>query len=240
MLRNNKDSRYYRRSGVGFWRCLSVLVAVILLARGLGAYGQVQETSGVVQLGNTLQYGTTSYSVMCSFPSTADVGTNLTITFTLHVNSFHGLVEYVTNYRILAGVFIGSQHLQGLSSSTQNSSFLYPGSTWGPNNITIPLTANNTGLARGQSANATVSITLQDGIYYGGQLIVYTTEPAMQGVAGGLVIQNTAATSSSTSTISSTSQAYVPYAILAAAGAVMMVGAALWPRSPRSTPIPKS
>lgn len=234
MLRDNSDRR------VDFWRCLSVLAAVILLAGGLGARGQAQDTSGVAQLSNTLQYGTTSYSVTCSFPSVAEVGTNLTITFTLHVNSFSGLVEYATNYRVLAGVFVGSQNLQGLVSGTQNSSFLYPGSTWGPYNITIPLTANNTGLARGQSANATVSITLQDSVYYGGQLALYTTEPAMQGVAGSLVVENGVAISSSTSTPSSTGQDYVPYAILVAAGAVMMVGAALWPQSPRSTPVPRS
>jgi len=239
MLRNEKDSRGHRRTRL--WRFVPALVAAILLIPALGAHAEVQVTSGTAQLGNTLQYGNTSYSVKYSYPSTAEVGSNLTITVTLHVNSLTGLVEYITNYGLVAEVFIGSQVLQGSFSSTQNSTFLYPGSSWGPYNITIPLTANNTGLAKGNSANATLSVTLQDNVFYAApQLNVYVTEPAMQGVAGGLLIQNPVTSTSTSTTTSSTGQTYLPYLVLVAAGAVMMVGAALWPRRPRPAPAPKS
>jgi hypothetical protein len=239
MLRSEKDSRErgHRRTRPSPF--LPVLVAAILLIPVLGAHAEVQVTSGTTQLGNTLHYGNTSYSVKYSYPSTAEVGSNLTITVTLHVNSLSGLVEYITNYGLVAEVFIGSQALQGSFSGTQNSTFLYPGSSWGPNNITIPLTASNTGLAKGDSANATLSISLQDNVFYGQQLNVYTTEPAMQGVAGSLLIQNGATSTSTSTTTSSTGQTYLPYAVLVVVGAIMMVGAALW-REGTAQLVPKS
>ncbi len=212
------------------------LLAVILLIPALGVNAEAQNASGTATLGNSLQYGNTSYSVGCSYPSTALVGSNLTITVTLHVISLTGLVEYITNYGIVAQVFVGSQVLEGSALSTANATFLYPGSSWGPFNITIPLTANNTGLAKGDSANATLGITLRDSVFYSApQLNVYVTEPPMQGVAGSLLIENPATSTSTSTTTPSAGPISITYAALVVAGAVMMIGAALWPRVPRST-----
>jgi hypothetical protein len=233
MVHDKRGGRERRPKRTWSWRFFPALLAMILLVPVTGALAQAQDTSGTVQLGNALQYGNTSYSVKYSYPSTAEVGTNLTITVTLHVDSLTGLVEYTTNYGLVAELFVGSQHLEGSVSSTQNATFLYPGSYWGPNNITIPLTANNTGVVQGESENATLSITLRDSVYYGGQqLNVVTTEPRMQGLVGSLVIQNSVTSTSTSTTASGTGQSYVPYAILAGAGAVLMLGAVLWPRGP--------
>lgn len=109
---------------------LSVFLAVVLLISALGASAQAQDATGTAKLGNSLQYGNTSYSVKCTYPSTAVVGSDLVITVTLHVDSLTGLVAYITNYGLVAQVFVGSQVLQGSALSTANATFLYPGSSW--------------------------------------------------------------------------------------------------------------
>lgn len=225
--------RSYRGAGrrADLFPALGTVLLMFLLAPAVGAFADVQSTSGAVQLGNSLQYGSTSYTVRYSYPSTVQVGTNLTITVTLHVDSLTGLVEYVTNYGIVAGVFVGDQRLEGSVSSGQNSTFLYPGSSWGPYNITIPLTANNTGLIEGSLANGTVSLTLGDTVYYGSQqLNVYVTEPPMQGAAGSLVIQNAVRSTVTSTTAPGPGHDYFPYAFMVIAGVVLILGSVFWPR----------
>jgi len=233
MSRDNKERRSRGAKRIMPVRFLPVVLAMVFLLLVQSTLAAVQITSGTSQLSNTLAYGNTAYSVDYSYPTIAKVGTNLTISFTLHVISLTGLVEFITNYRLLANVFIGTDHsVSGSINSGDTPPSLYPGSTWGPNNVTIPLTAQNTGVAVGQSANATVSITLQDRVRYGGQLQVYVTEPAMQGQAGNLVIQNFATSSSSSTSSQTGGQSYLPYALLAA-GAVLMLSAVFLTRGPR-------
>ena len=86
---------------------------MVLLIQSQKTYAAVESTSGSVHLGNTLQYGATAYSVEYSYPSTAEVGTSLTIAVTLHVDSLTGLVEYIYNYQLIAKVFIGANVLDG-------------------------------------------------------------------------------------------------------------------------------
>src|SRR5579863_7284542 len=97
-------------------RFLPLLLAVILLIQSQRGYAIVPSTSGSLQLGNTLQYGATAYSVEYSYPSTAEVGTNLTIALTLHVDSLTGLVEYIYNYQLIATVFVGANAIDGNAS----------------------------------------------------------------------------------------------------------------------------
>jgi hypothetical protein len=247
MARKEKD---VRSGNVGARQIMSrgllfLLLAVSLLVPIQGAHATVQSTSGSVSLGNILPSGVTSYTVDYTYPSTATVGTNLTISLTLHVNSLSGNIEYVTNYKLLEFLYIGSQ-LVGNSAikSPLNASYLYAGASWGPNNVTIPLTAANTGLATGQSANASLSITMQDEVFYATTVYVgyYQSEPAMEGQAGEFLIQNvvpSSSTSTSTSTSSQNSgQSYVPYALLAS-GAVLMVLAVALPRRPQVAPKPE-
>jgi hypothetical protein len=212
------------------WLCvLSLASASLLVAPTLGASGATQDSSGTILLGNSLEYGSTSYSVDYSYPSILAVGTNLTISVTLHVTALTGLVEYIADYGLTAQLFLGGRIITGYALSAPNATFLYPGSIWGPNEITIPLTANNTGLANGSSENATVSIKLEDMVFYGSQaLSVYTTEPPMQGAAGSLLVENEVVSSSHSST--GAGQADLLYGSLAAAGVVMLVAAAFWPR----------
>jgi len=90
----------------------------------------------------------------------------------------------------------------------------------------MPLTQDNTGIGTGQSANATVSVELQDLIWYGAPLSLYDTEPPMDGGAGSLVIQNsvTSTTGSSSGQTNGQIQAYLPYGLMVS-GAFLMLAA---------------
>jgi hypothetical protein len=219
-------------------RLLLVFFAIGLLLSSQSANAAVQTTSGVTQpFGNTLTQGTTSYAVYYSFPSEALVGQNLTIALTLHVLKFSGVLEYISGYSLGAQVFIGSDVLSstkfGPEGNNQSGDFLYPGGYWGPINFTFPLTEANTGLATGDSANATLSINLQDVVYWGVPALTYETEPAMQADGGSFLIENGVASSTAaTSTVGQGGgQTLLPYALVAS-GAILMVAAVFLPRRP--------
>lgn len=234
MLRNKKEGPYSGARRTAHRRFLPVFLIIILLIPLHNVDAAGQNMSGTIQLGNTLNHGNTAYSVEYSYPSSAQVGTNLTISITLLVTSLTGLAEYIRGYEITVSVAVGTlPPLSGFlgSNGTALSGFLYPGSSWGPFTVSIPLTADNTGIAKGQSANATVSVNLEDRVYYG-FYDAYETEPPMVGLAGSLVIQNAVTSVSTSTTVGGTGQSYLPYALLAS-GAVLMLFAVVLPRVAR-------
>src|SRR5450756_224618 len=111
-----KTCRDRRDSRATLSRLLPLLLIIVLLVpvQSLGA--TVQASSGAVQLVNVLTYGTTAYSVDYSHPTTAAVGTKLTIAFTLHVNSLSGAIQYISTYGIAVYVYIGAQVIGNGSS----------------------------------------------------------------------------------------------------------------------------
>ncbi len=200
----------------------------------LNSLSAVQMTSGTTQeIGNVLPRGTTTYVILYSYPSTAAVGTNLTISLTLQVRALTGIIQYITDYNLVAKVFIGSHVLNATYGSATGAAHLYPGSSWGPNNVTIPLTEANTGLAKGQTENATIAIVLTDQALYGPPINVYEPEPQMQADGGTLLIENGVTTTTSTGPDSGTLSTYLAYALLAS-GALLMVVAAVLPRVPKT------
>jgi hypothetical protein len=204
----------------------------VLVLTSLGSSAHAEETSGTVQLGNSLKYGDTSYSVDYTFPAAAQVGTNLTIDVTLHVDSLTGLLQYISAYVLSAKVFVGNQQINGSVSLTQDKNFLYPGQTWGPYNITIPLSENDTGLAKGEEANATVGIILQDSVFNGSPYNVLSTEPPMEGAAGSLLIVNPTTSALTNHSIAGQGgETYLPYFLLTGAGLVVVLAAAFWLRA---------
>ncbi len=237
-MESEHTKTHYRKAGQGnratklrMRLSLPILLGLILLIPVQVGNSAVGTNSGTTKLSNTLQYGNTAYSVDYSYPSVAQVGKNMTITVFLHVDALTGLAEYIISYQVRAQVSIGTQKtIVGSVIGTLADPNLYPGSVWGPKNITIPLTANNTELATGKSANASVLITVDDTIKYGGQISTYITEPAMEGGAGTFVIQNGPITSSTTSG-QGNGQSYIPYALLAT-GAILMISAVFLPRRP--------
>lgn len=216
-------------------RLFPILVTMALLVPVQNLYAAVPTTTGTAHLQNTLTYGNTAYTVDYSYPSTVQVGTNLTILLTLHVISLTGLIEYVTAYRITTNVFVGNEHVLNSSViSNDTARYLYPGSTWGPNKFVFPLTADNTGVPKGGSANATVSVALQDLVYYAAPLYSALSEPSMVGNAGGFVVENSVATTNTSGGGQGNAQTYLPYALMAS-GAVLMLLAVVATRAPRPT-----
>lgn len=215
---------------------LPALAVILLLASAQGV-GAVPTTTGTTQpIGNVLDMGVTSYQVYYSYPSVAQVGTNVTISLSLHLNAFSGQVEAIDGYALQLQVFVGTNVLQNtIYGPTGLNTTLYPGATWGPVNFTFPLTEANTGLAPGASDNATLSVTLRDSVLYGVPELMYESEPPMSTDAGSLLIENQVAsstTSTSTSSQGGGGQSLLPYALLAS-GAVLMVAAVFIPRGPR-------
>jgi hypothetical protein len=240
-MRRVEDSRGRGGKRESLKRYLPLLLALVLIAPSQGASAAVQTLSGSTQqLGNDEAHGTTSYVIDYTYPSTAPVGTNLTLSFTLHVGQFNGLIEYITAYELQVELFVGAEQqevtLYG-PAGFNSSSFLYPGGIWGPINATFPLTEATTGLAIGQSTNATFSVTLLDTDEIGYPYLTYITEPPMTGEGGTLLVENAVATSTSSGSGGSTSgqsggQTLLPYALLAS-GAVLMVAAVFLPRGPK-------
>lgn len=233
--------RESRGRGRTLKKLLPFVFALVLLAPFQGASAAVQMISGSTQpLGNTEAHGSTSYVVNYTYPATVQVGTNLTISLTLHVGQFSGLIEYITAYELEVQLFIGAQEQQVTlygPAGFNSSSFLYPGGIWGPNNATFALTQLNTGLTRGQSANATFSVVLLDTDEIGYPYLTYVTEPPMTGSGGTILVENQVASSTTSTSSAATSgpsagQAILPYALLAS-GAVLMAAAVFFPRGPR-------
>lgn len=226
----------------GAFRLSSALVILTLLISSAGA-NAAQMVSGQTQnIGNVLTNGNSSYTIYYQYPASVLVGTNATVELTLHVNQFTGQIEYIYGYGLEAQLFIGGHELDNTiygPAGFNTSSFLYPGEYWGPKNFTFSFTEANTGLAVGQSENASLQITLRDTVFYGVPVNGYQTEPAMQAEGGTFLIQNTGATTSSTNTSTtsastppSSSPSILPYALLAS-GVVLMVAAVLVTRGPR-------
>lgn len=217
---------------------LPALVALVLLV-SFRVVSAVPITSGTSPtVGNILNQGAggvTSYNVYYSYPSVAQVGTTLTIDLSLHLNQFSGEVEFIAAYSMKAELYVGTNLLEQTvlgPSQTNPFSFLYPGSTWGPEGFNFSLTEANTGVAPGTSANATLAVVIEDSPYYGYPGNIFGTEPPMTAAVGSLIIENVAAnnaTSTSTTTQSG-GPTLLPY-ILVASGVVMLITAVFIPRA---------
>jgi hypothetical protein len=233
-MRSTEEKR-----GLGKWLGLLPLVlSLVMLAPLQGANAAATILSGQTQqLGNDESHGSTSYIIDYTYPSMAQVGTNITVAVTLHVGQFTGIIEYITAYEIWVTLYVGAQQQQVKlygPAGFNSSSFLYPGGIWGPNNATFALTQANTGLATGQSTNATFSLTLLDTDEIGYPYLTYITEPAMTGQGGTFLVENGVVSSTTSSSGTSPSgqgagQSVLPYALLAS-GAVLMAAAVFFPK----------
>jgi hypothetical protein len=200
----------------------------------------VPQTTGVTHtMGNAMGIAVTSYVVHYSYPSVAKVGTNLTVSLSLHLNQFSTSAEYISNYDLEAQLFIGPNVLQETVYGPLGiNSTLYPGATWGPLNFTFPLNESNTGVARGTSENATLSVTLKDTLY---ELTIsnidqlpylnMVLEPPMQASAGSLIIENPASQDTSGASNNARSGAvWDTVIVIAVVGVLAGTALVLWKR----------
>lgn len=153
-------------------------IAFLLIAGQLvaGAAAQSTVVSGSFVVTNRNPNGTSMYTVDYRYPSAVTVGANLTVTVTLEVNELSGLKLYLDNYSAYVTLFDASGHFlatKGLAanvyttvSALTQTRYLYPGSHWGPVNVTVPVLASATGLAPGQSELGNLSIAIFTSVWY--------------------------------------------------------------------------
>lgn len=206
-------------------QCRQILVAsafALVLLGSTTAAAFTPLSAGSVHLSTTASYGGGAYTVEYDVPASAAVGTNLTIPVKLTVNDLTGMNSYILRYFILVTVYIDLTHvLTGKVGEPTGAQALYAGGHWGPYNVTIPLTENNTGIPPGKAINATVAVALQDQMWVAYPYDYNFPEASQQGPAGFIIIHNGEVSSFSL-------YDYLPYAALAGGAVLAVIAAGFW------------
>lgn len=147
-----------------------------------------QRSTGSVQMSDeSLLYGS-SYTVDYQYQSQATVGQNATFTLTLYLDNVTGDGSYVLNYEMVVTLYVDLTHvLTGRVIEPSLGPLLYPGSHWGPENISIPLTQENTGIKSGASRNVSISVAVEDEVWLG-YPAEYNVPTNAQGSMGSMLI----------------------------------------------------
>jgi len=186
---------------------------------------------GPVAVTNKLGNGT--YTVSYDYPSAASVGSNFTTHVSIVVNELTGLQMLTYQYQVT--VLLGLANGEGMLQQVGGTSALYPGAVWGPENVTIPITEANTGLSRGQQANATVTIRLGITTYIGypfNQPRIQTMMPTAK-VVGNITIGDqvtTSQTAGAGNLGAGTSLSALLYYVALGAGVLLVGVGILFPR----------
>src|SRR5438132_7296636 len=196
------------------------VVRTVLLA-ALISLLPLPSASGLVpanqfQIRNQDVSGTSGYTVFYYVPPTAKTGSNLNVSVLLYVDTLTGLKLYVRDYGLTVAVDLGKGHtiIRSANVSIVEQKWLYPGGRWGPLNISLPITEQDTGLAPGQAVRANVTISLLATIWYDSPIFNYLPESG-DGRVGSVYVQGVGPAVSGSSTI-------VPF-LLIASGAALLV-----------------
>lgn len=207
----------------------------VVLAIGMmvspAAHAQAPSQTGSVQLSASGSYGQGAYTVKYSMPTSVRTGSNLTVTVTLVVDDLGGMYEYILGYYVAVYVYVDSGHvLNGRVGDSTVGDALYPGGHWGPYNVTIPVSTEDTGLSPGSSVNASVAISLQTGVWIAYPFDYNVAQQPLQASAGSIIVDNGG--SASTGALS-----YLPYvAIVVGVGIFAVLLAAPVARKIRKGP----
>ena len=144
-------------------KCTAMIFLVLTLFASWSAfraYADTSETvSGSFQFTFVSQaYGTSVYTISYHYPKTVTTNSNLTITATVTINELTGYKVYLIDYGLTATVFSNGIALMGRVLGGNNNKYLYPGSHWGPLNITIPINSSDFDLSPGKSVEANISL----------------------------------------------------------------------------------
>jgi hypothetical protein len=132
----------------------------------------IQPTSGATfsrqfDVSSQSYLGYDKLTVSYNASATAVVGTNLTVGALVSVDNMTGSELYVRDYVLLVTLFCDDHTVKSsVGSPTPTQRYLYPGARWGPLNVSVPLTEEDTGLSPGQTANASVTLSLITDISY--------------------------------------------------------------------------
>jgi hypothetical protein len=119
--------------------------------------------------------GTSSYTVVWSYPASVVQGKNLTVVASLFLNGLTGLKLYVDTYTLSAFIdlpgkgFLGEGNVSSFSGCNRpggcGSPLIYPGGHWGPENITVATGNPSIVLSRG-NYTAEVSVGFVTSVWY--------------------------------------------------------------------------
>ncbi len=161
------------RPGSGRTAALAILLTLLALSHPV--YGAPSTVSGSYNYVAPSSQGTSSYTVVWSYPSSVAVGQELNVTATLFLVGLTGLKLFVDTYLLSAFVdlpgraFIGQNNVSsyfgcGLPMGC-GSPHIYPGGHWGPENISMAISDPPGGVGT-SGATATVSVGFVTTVWY--------------------------------------------------------------------------
>jgi hypothetical protein len=103
-------------------------------------------------------------TILYSYPAEARADTNLTVKATIEVNHLSGLTLYLRNYYLSA--IVSGPKSGAVVETVKGDTFLFEGSHWGPENISIPLTSHDLSLSPGETSSGNVSIQFFGDVWY--------------------------------------------------------------------------
>ncbi len=156
-------------------RAAALAFLLALLTVSPPVHGATSVVSGSYNYVVPSTQGTSSYTVVWSYPSSVTVGQKLNVTATLFLDGLTGLKLFADTYLLSAFVdlpgraFVGENNVSsyfgcGLPKGC-GSPHIYPGGHWGPENISIVI-GNPPGGLGPSGATATVSVGFVTTVWY--------------------------------------------------------------------------
>ena len=137
----------------------------------------VSKTSGSFSAGVVEHDGVSNYTIHYSYPGRIIVGSNLTVTATLEVNTLTGLKLYIRHYRFDAFVFAsGTLVSHATNASDIFASPLYSGAHWGPRTLLMPINSTNAGIKPGDTVQANVTLSFLTDVYHDFPISSFSSE----------------------------------------------------------------
>ncbi len=180
--------------------------------------------------------GVSTFSVYYSLPQQASVGSPLVVPVYLYVDNLTKLMVFLFDYSVQISVSLNNgKQISGQAgvNSTEAADNLgalqlHEGESWGPTNVTIPLTPSNTGLAQGQEALGTATLTVNADVWFNEPINFYRPQ-ANQTSIGNVVFAN--------GTPSGPQPNYLGF-VLVGLGAVIVAATVITRRKKPSSPKP--
>lgn len=200
---------------------LLLAVSLIVSAAPNPTHGQTTPSSGSFSVVVPGSRGTSSYTVIWSYPSSVTVGQKFNVSATLYVNGLTGLKLFVDTYFLTVAVevpgkaFVASGNVSSAYGCDRpqgcGSPHIYPGEHWGPENISLTVT-NPSGFIPSGNSIATVSFGFVTTVWYDAPASQDNQESGSQAV-GNITLANSSG--------SATSGSIVPYIGFVAFGGAM-------------------
>jgi len=197
-----------------------VLFTAVLILSVIPPLTSGQTEGGSAAMATYGAHGNNYFTLQYHYSENVKTGSDLVMALTLFVNNITGQESYIINYELVVTVYVDLTHVVeasvGSTTGLGNTSGrpLYPGSHWGPLNVTLPISESNSGVSAGQSRNASIGVALNYEVWLELPYNYDLTE-GTQASAGSVIVQGP----------SSTTVNYLGYALVV--GGIAVVAAAL-------------